>query len=206
MNQPITSTQPLKSGVKSSESIIQPIPHLEAQIREIFARVVYSHKTHEKCADVLQGRHGVIVISQIILSALTTTSLLYALFGEQKVGTIIGAVLSTILLALNTYTKDKDINDLVERHSTTAKALLVIREKFLSLLTDMASGSLTHDEVTQKRDALEESLQSIYKTAPRTNSVAYKSAQDALQKNEDLTFTDEEIDAFLPTPLKRTKS
>ena len=25
---------------------------LESQIREIYGRVVYTHKTHEKCADV----------------------------------------------------------------------------------------------------------------------------------------------------------
>ena len=27
---------------------------LEAQVREVFGRVVYSHKTHEKCADLAQ--------------------------------------------------------------------------------------------------------------------------------------------------------
>ncbi|MEH0992030.1 hypothetical protein V7J87_28835, partial [Klebsiella pneumoniae] len=26
---------------------------LEGQIRECYGRVVYSHKTHEKCADIL---------------------------------------------------------------------------------------------------------------------------------------------------------
>lgn len=33
---------------------------------------------------------------------------------------------------------------------------------------------------------------------------AYKLAQQALQKNEDMTFSDEEIDAFLPKELKRS--
>ena len=30
---------------------------LESQIREIYGRVVYTHKTHEKCADVLKNRN-----------------------------------------------------------------------------------------------------------------------------------------------------
>lgn len=29
---------------------------LEGQLRESFGRVVYSHKTHEKCADILLER------------------------------------------------------------------------------------------------------------------------------------------------------
>jgi hypothetical protein len=181
------------------------MPYLEAQIREVFARVVYSHKTHEKCADILQSRYGKIVFFQILLSALTTTSLLLALLGDSKTGTIVGAFFSTILFALNTYTKDKDMNALVERHSSTAKLLLAIREKLLSLLTDMASGHVTHDDAILRRNNLEVDLQQIYQNAPRTNYNAYKLAQIALQKNEDLTFSDEEIDAFLPAPLKRAK-
>ena len=30
---------------------------LEGQLREQYGRVVYSHKTHEKCADILLKRH-----------------------------------------------------------------------------------------------------------------------------------------------------
>jgi adenylosuccinate lyase len=36
-----------------------------------------------------------------------------------------------------------------------------------------------------------------------TNFQAYKKAQAALQVNEDMTFSDQEIDAFLPKELKR---
>jgi hypothetical protein len=37
----------------------------------------------------------------------------------------------------------------------------------------------------------------------RTNFEAYSRAQEALKKLEDMTFSDEEIDAFLPKELKR---
>jgi len=49
-----------------------------------------------------------------------------------------------------------------------------------------------------------EQLHAVYEAAPSTNSKAYKQAQEALQKHEDLTFSDKEIDAFLPKELKRT--
>ncbi len=46
-------------------------------------------------------------------------------------------------------------------------------------------------------------LSKTYKGSPRTYSKAYSVAQKALQINEELTFSDEEIDNFLPTPLRK---
>jgi len=40
---------------------------LEGQLRECYGRVVYSHKTHEKCADILLERLSAIKLWQIIL-------------------------------------------------------------------------------------------------------------------------------------------
>jgi vacuolar-type H+-ATPase subunit D/Vma8 len=54
-----------------------------------------------------------------------------------------------------------------------------------------------------QRDSLVAELRDIYKRAPSTNSKAYMKAQDALKNREDMTFSDAEIDAFLPKELKR---
>ncbi len=54
-----------------------------------------------------------------------------------------------------------------------------------------------------ERDTLVEELHSVYTGAPSTTFQAYKKAQEALKHNEDMTFTDAEIDAFLPGELKR---
>jgi hypothetical protein len=48
-----------------------------------------------------------------------------------------------------------------------------------------------------------EELHAVYVGAPSTTFQAYRKAQDALKKYEDMTFSDEEIDAFLPKELKR---
>ena len=45
---------------------------LEAQIRECFGRVTYSHKTHEKCADILLSSNACIKLWQMILSGQVT--------------------------------------------------------------------------------------------------------------------------------------
>lgn len=58
---------------------------LEAQIRECFGRVVYSHKTQEKCADIILSLHKKLKLFLIVISAIVTTSLLIKLL-ETKNG------------------------------------------------------------------------------------------------------------------------
>jgi len=176
---------------------------LEAQLRECFGRVVYSHKTHEKCADILLARLSRIKVTQIVLAALTTGGFLATVFGAGKVPTIIGACLSTALLALNAYTKNFDHGELAQKHKQAASELWLIREKYFSLLTDLAMGEKPIEALQVERDQLLQDLHTAYASAPPTNSDAYAAAQKALKFREDLTFTDGEIDAFLPKPLKR---
>ncbi len=194
--------QPTQISQPNGESKTQA---LESQIRECYGRAVYSHVVHEKCADIYLKRLTRIKTWQIILSAITTGTLLISLLGEGKLGTIIGAIFSTILLALNTYTQDYDLGELAQKHSETASKLWEIRESYLSLLTDMTVNSLTLEQAQAKRDTLQKALASVYQNAPRTNEKAYTKAQKALKVDEQMTFSDEEINKFLPNNL-RSKS
>ena len=176
---------------------------LEAQLRECFARVVYSHKTHEKCADILLRRQGRIRIWQIVLSAIATAGFVGAVFGAGQIGTILGLIVSTTLLALNSYTKNYDMGELAQKHKQAANELWLIRENYLSLLVDVAMREKPLESLQEHRDKLTAQLHTVYSGAPSTNGPAYKKAQEALQKLENMTFSDAEIDAFLPKELKR---
>ena len=70
---------------------------LESQIRECYGRVVWTHKTHEKCADIYAAKLKALKRTEIVLSALTTTSLLTSIFVAQRWGIIIGTMLSTVI-------------------------------------------------------------------------------------------------------------
>lgn len=182
---------------------------LESQIRECFGRVIFTHKTHEKCSDIYAEQLKLLKLSEIILSALTTTSLLSSVFGEQKVGTIIGTILSTIILGIRIYTKDYDLGKISKSYADTANKLWNIRELYRSLIADIRANNLTIDQIKIKRDELQESLNIIYQNAPRTNYKAYERASKALNENgqistgEEMTFSDKEIDRFLPHDLRR---
>lgn len=176
---------------------------LEGQLRECYGRVVYSHKTHEKCADILLSRLSAIKLWQIILSAVTTGGFIAAVFDAGKVGAAVGMVVSTALLVLNAYTKNYDLGELSQKHKQAANDLWIVREKYLSLLVDLRIKEKPLESLQKRRDELVEQLHSVYSGAPSTTFQAYKRAQDALKKFEDMTFSDAEIDAFLPQELKR---
>lgn len=177
---------------------------LESQIRECFGRVVWSHKTQEKCADILIKRNNRIKLWQIVLSALTTSSLIAYFIGENQIGVIIGAMIAFILVIINTYVKETDLGEIAQKHSDAANRLWNIRESYFSLLTDIKASSINVSEIRQQRDKLQNELVQIYKGSPRTISKAYKDATKALKVNEELTFSDEEIDNFLPQELRKS--
>lgn len=177
---------------------------LEAQLRECFGRVVYTHKTHEKCADLLLSRWSTIKLWQIILSAITTGGFIAAVFGAGNIGAAIGIVVSTCLLVLNAYTKNYDLGELAQKHKQAASDIWLIREKYLSLITDLRLGIKSLTDLTSERDKLLLELHAAYSGAPSTTYDAYKKAQQALKRSEEMTFSDKEIDAFLPHQLRKT--
>jgi hypothetical protein len=172
-------------------------------MRECFARVVYSHKTHEKQADLCSGTLTQYKLAQIALAALTTSGTLAALFTDQfelKLGT---AIISLISLFVTGYMKGFDPGAAAQKHRDTAADLWAIRESYLSLLTDLSSNAITDEIARQRRDDLQNALAAIYKSAPGTTPKAYGKAQEGLQNLEDYTFKPGEIDKFLPPALRR---
>lgn len=137
---------------------------------------------------------------------MTTTSLLTSIFVAQRWGITIGTLLSTVLLGVTLYAKDYDLGKIAKSHPDTAVQMWSIRESYLSLLTDIKLNNLTLNQIQAKRDELQNQLASVYQNAPRTNSKAYDKASQALKSNEEMRFSDEEIDKFLPNDIRRKQS
>lgn len=164
--------------------------------------VWYGHTKHKKNVQTFYLEDNYLKIIQITFSALTTTGILVAVFGENKTVGIISAILSALLFGLNTYTKDYDLGEISQKHSNSASELWNIRESYLSLLTDIKTNRLSVEEITERRETLQEELNNTYKGAPRTISAAYKEATKGLKINEELTFSKDEINNLLPIELR----
>jgi len=176
---------------------------LEDQLRECFGRVAYAHKTHEKTADIYFARQNLLRNGQIVLSSFTTAGFVGTFFDPGKLATYVGAFFSIALLVLNAYAKQTNLGELIQKHRQTAVDLWNIRESYVSLIADVVMGEKPIESLQASRDELQQSLYEIYKAAPSTLDAGYSRAQRALQEKGDLTFTETEIDHFLPECLKK---
>lgn len=173
---------------------------LMVQIREAYGRVVYTYTTHLKQAGALTEKFQRIKVGQIVLSAISTTGFFAAIITNMTYMTWIGGIMSAGLLMLNLYFKEFNLVEESKRHRTTADELWIIREKYISLLTDL--DILSEERIMQIRDELQNNTAEIYKVAPLTNSQSYKEAQKGLKNEEEQFFTSLEIDKMLPEHLR----
>lgn len=181
---------------------------LQAEIRQAFGRVVYTHKAQEKCADDKLFWFKVTRWVQTGLAAATTTGFFAVILGDPTKhhdSAVAGAVASLLLTALNLYAQGGNAMGDVDKHTATASKLWLAREQYLSLLSDIKARTIKIEEAKQIRNTLQTKLAEIYSTAPRTNKRAYKAAQSGLKDNEELTFRDHEIDVFLPVELRKVQ-
>lgn len=169
-------------------------------IRESFGRVSYSHKTHEKEVEIQSRFVKIVKWVNIVLIAITTGSLLSALF-VGKILVIVGAIFSAITLGFSIYQLSFDPEKKAARHKQAANSLWLIREKYVNLMADIINGHIKEDGIVRRRDDLINELDVVYKSAPETSSAAYKMAQQALKIDEELTFSDKELNQLLPASL-----
>ena len=177
---------------------------LEAQIRECFGRVVYTHKTHSKMADRAARNLKWSKLAQIFLSSITASGAVSVLFSSRPSLKFITAAVSLASVALTAYMKGFDPGATAQKHRDTAADIWRMRESYLSLLSDLRSPGVDLVTLRKRRDDLQDALAAIYKGAPHTDSRAYAEAQTALKENQEYTFSDPEIDEFLPVQLRKS--
>ena len=193
-----------KNGEKFMErnSQISQGYKLESQIREAYGRVTYTQTCHDKIISRLLKTNDRIKIWQIVLSAITTSGFIVAILSEDKIASVLGAIISLVLLILNSYTKNFNLVEEAQEHKVASDALWKIREEYVSLLTDFEI--LEPESIMKKRDELQERTAEVYSNSPRTDGKSYAEAQKALKNDEEQTFSENEIDIMLPNSIRRS--
>ncbi|MBT2473601.1 SLATT domain-containing protein [Microbacterium sp. ISL-103] len=178
---------------------------LLAQIRETYGKVLYSHKIHEKQSDLCFRRHRLQRGWLVVLTAVSSGAFLASVVGlfiEQQHAALVTSFIALLVTALNLGTKTFKYGEESQRHREVAARLWNVRESYLSLIADMMSGAVSSSDARARRDELQELSREIYSDAPRTTSKAYEMARDGLKDNEELTFSEKELDAFVPEHLR----
>lgn len=176
---------------------------LESQIRQIFASVVWSHKIQEEQADIYRNRYNTLETIKIAASSITSAGIISIIFVDGFWLKIITAILSMVSIAVNTYYKTFNLVNMANEHKQTALKLLRLREKLICLLCDIKMQKINEEDVISTRDELLEELMNAYDKSRDATSDAVAKASEHLKKRGDLTYSDEEIDSFLPIYLKK---
>lgn len=174
---------------------------LESQIREAFGKITYTQTCHDKLIHRLLVLNDRIKLGQIILSAITTSGFIAAIFSNNAFTSILGTIVSLALFILNTYTKNFNLVETVQEHKKASDLLWKIREEYVSLLTDFEI--LQVEEIMNKRNELQDRTAEVYSNSPRTDAKSYTAARKALKVVEEQTFSEQEIDIMLPNSIRR---
>ncbi|MEX5258469.1 SLATT domain-containing protein [Kocuria arenosa] len=176
-----------------------------AQMREAYGRAAYTHKTHEKQADLSfqsHRRQQRLLIALTVVSSGTFLASLLGLFLNDWGAALGTSFIALLVSAINLGTKTFKYGEETQKHRDVAARIWNLRESYQSLIVDVQSAAITVDEARARRDSLQQEAFEIYGDAPRTTPKAYAKAQKALKENEDLTFSEHEIDLLLPVELR----
>jgi len=174
---------------------------LESQLREAYGKIVYTYTCHNKKAARLLKLNDNIKVWQIVLSALSTGGFITTIIFDDTLVKIIGAIISFLLVIVNSYTKNFNLVGEANEHIKTANLLWKIREEYISLLIDFEI--LPVEEIIAKRDELQNRTFEVYNSSLSTDKKSYKEAQKSLKTEEEQTFSEKEIDVMLPSSIRR---
>jgi hypothetical protein len=122
-------------------------------VREAFGKVVYTHKTREKAAEICVRRNKQLKRINVFLLILTSGSALGSVIeGEDFV--VVTSILATLALFFIVYQLSFNPEQEGINHKRTAIKLWEIREKYQNLIADMINERYSLEENANRRDIL----------------------------------------------------
>jgi hypothetical protein len=188
---------------------------LLANVRFYFAQSVFNTTCHRKSYNRLEKRKKTISNIVTVFSAITIILLILqvvALENEYKslitVVAFIGLALTGASLVFELINKE-DLSILMYQHKGSAEKYKALRDKYMSLIEEIMSNTTDESVLKIKRDKLLKKYSAIGKYSPETDYKDYTEAQKSLglkeNKDEEFTWSNKEIDKFLPNELRLEK-
>lgn len=180
-------------------------------IRQAFASTVFTHKVQEVAAEFQEKRAFWIKIINIILVSLVVMMLvLQASYPQNLIFTYIGTGISIAEIIFLIVQLSFSFEQRMVAHKNSALKYMGVRDQYKLLITDVMNEAITQEELLAKRNLLQQEYQVISELAPQTGDKEYIEAQKRLNKRgevpgEEFTWSDEEIDWFLPETLRLKK-
>lgn len=167
--------------------------------------MVWSHKIQEKQADIYLSRYNCLEFLRILLAALTSSGIFAVVFIDNFWLKLVTAIVSAISLFITTYFKSYDLKNLQKQHKKSALEWLELREDIMTVLCDISLNKYDEADLVTKRDGFIKRKIEIAKSSLDCQNKAVKGASDDLKIRGDNTYSDEEIDGFLPILARKNK-
>jgi hypothetical protein len=173
-----------------------------SEVRQTYGRVVYTHKTHEKEAErKITQSHWLTRTNLVVISVTLAATLAMPLLKNTWAQWIpVGSAVIAFGFAIAQLSFQPQREAAEQRNA--AKSFLNLRDDFGRLIAD-AQGQVNIDPLRARYDVLTARLAELYAYAPQTSAAAYQKARQALTGDEEVIFTDDELNRMLPRELRR---
>lgn len=176
-------------------------------VRQFFANTVFTHKTQEVAAEFLENNALKVKLANLVLTILVFITFILQLIYRYYFISYLGILLSVVEFMFLIFHLSFKFEEKATIHKNSALKYLNLRNAYTSLITDIMNGHTPVKEIRSKRDDLLREYQILCDLAPQTGRPEYTESQKRLNKRgviegEDFTWSDEEIDRFLPKELR----
>ena len=174
--------------------------------RQQFAQCVFTHKVLEKASDRI-GRINLKIkwANVLVLALVVIVLVLQAKFPEYSFLNDVAIAITVFEILFVYLQKEFSFEKKEKEYKQFAHKYLELRDKYKNFIIDIIN-DLDSEEIKSRRDLLQEQYQIICSLSPQTNYSDYQEAQATLlgkyTTDEEFTWSDEEIDRFLPTELR----
>lgn len=172
------------------------------EVRQNFASAVWTHKIQEKQADIYHEKYATLETINIIIASITSCGIVSTIFCNSIWTKIIATILSFFTVSITAYFKSFDIKGMEKQNKEYANKFLVIRNRLLSVICDIHMREKSIEDINSVYIGIMDELNELYIFAPTTTKKAVERAAEALNVNKEYTYTDAEIDNFLPPMLR----
>lgn len=177
-------------------------------IRQTFANTVFTHKVQEVACEFQEKKAWIVKIANICLVAVVLVTLLLQMANPSKsIYSYIGSGITVFEILFLVVQLTFSFEQKAILHKNIALKFMGLRDEYRSLITDIMNSSISIKDTISRRNHLQREYQVICDLSPQTGSAEYIEAQKRLNKRgevegEQFTWSDEEIDRFLPENLR----